>query len=156
MSDNPHEHYRVAGYLAVMSVFGSAVAAAAGVARARGRELPASYALQDLALGALATHKFTRLAAKDGVTTPLRAPFTRFEENAGSAEVNESPRKESAPRHVVGELITCPFCLAPWVATGYVAALTLTPRLARSWAAVFGIVGGADFLQHAYALVRQD
>jgi hypothetical protein len=56
----------------------------------------------------------------------------------------------------VGELVTCPFCLAPWIATGYVATLTFAPRLARAWAAVFAMVGGADFLQHAYAAVRQD
>jgi hypothetical protein len=155
MSDNPHEHYRIAGYLTAMSVFTSLVTGAVAIGRARRQSLPTSYSLQDVALGALATHKFARLAAKDGVTTPVRAPFTTFEENAGSAEVNESPRREPS-RHVVGEMITCPFCLAPWIATGYVATLTLAPRAARAWAAVFGIVGGADFLQHAYAAVRQD
>jgi hypothetical protein len=155
MTDSPHEHYRITGYVTVMSVFGSLVAGAATLGRARGRGLPTSYPVQDLVLGAVATHKFARLVAKDGVTTPFRAPFTRFEENAGSAEVNESPRGEPA-RHVVGELVTCPFCLAPWIATGYVATLTFAPRLARAWAAVFAMVGGADFLQHAYAAVRQD
>lgn len=155
MTDSPHEHDRIAGYLTAMSVFGALTGVVTFVGRARGRELPDSYALPDLALGAIATHKFARLLAKDGVTTPLRAPFTHFEENAGSAEVNESPRREPA-RHVIGELITCPFCLAPWIATGYVATLAISPRLARAWAAVFSIVGGADFLQHAYAHVRED
>jgi hypothetical protein len=70
--------------------------------------------------------------------------------------VQESPKKDTTPQHTIGELITCPFCLAPWIATGYVATLTLAPRWARAWAAVFGIVGGADFLQHAYAHVRTD
>jgi hypothetical protein len=93
--------------------------------------------------------------SKDGVTTPLRAPFTHFEHNTGSAEVHETPRTEPA-RHVVGELLSCPFCLAPWIATGYVATLAVSPRLARAWAAVFGIVGGADFLQQAYGRVRTD
>jgi hypothetical protein len=156
MSDSPHDRHRIAGYLSVMSVFGSAVLGAGLVGRSRGRELPTSYGVQDLALGAIATHKFVRLLSKDGVTTPLRAPFTEFEEEIGSAEVQESPKKESALQHTVGELITCPFCLAPWIATGYVATLALAPRWARAWAAVFGIVGGADFLQHAYARVRTD
>jgi len=155
MTDSPHEHYRLAGYVSVMSVFGSAVAGAALIARARGRELPAAYRWADLALGALATHKFARLVSKDGVTTPIRAPFTEFEGNAGSAEVNESPRPEPA-RHVLGELLTCPFCVTPWIATAYVGGLALSPRLARAWAAVFSIVGGSDFLQHAYAHVRED
>ena len=155
MTDSPHQHERIAGYLSVMSVFAAATGAAAAIGRARGRQLPETYALQDLALGALATHKFARLVSKDGVTTPLRAPFTEFEENAGSGEVNESPRPEPA-RHVLGELLTCPFCVTPWIATGYVATLALAPRLARAWAAVFGIVGASDFLQHAYARVRED
>ena len=154
-TDSPHEHTRLVGYLTTMSVFGSVVVGAAALGRAKGRELPASYAVQDLLLGAVATHKFARLITKDGVTTPLRAPFTEFEENAGSAEVNESPRSEPV-RHVVGELLSCPFCVAPWIATGYVAGLAISPRLARAWAAVFGIVGGSDFLQQAYGRIRED
>jgi hypothetical protein len=155
MADSPHDHERIAGYLSVMSVFGTAVTGAAVIARLRGRRLPVSYSLLDLGLGALATHKFARLVSKDGVTTPLRAPFTEFEENTGSGEVAESPRPEPA-RHVVGELLTCPFCMAPWIATAYVALLALSPSVARAWAAVFGIVAGSDFLQHAYAHVRTD
>src|SRR4051794_3008722 len=155
MTDSPHDHDRITGYLTAMGVFGSLVAGATAVGRARGRDLPTSYRVQDLVMGAVATHKFARLVAKDGVTTPARAPFTRFEGNAGSAEVNESPRREPA-RHVVGELISCPFCLAPWIATGYVATLAISPGLARAWAAVFGIVGGSDFLQQAYDRIRED
>jgi hypothetical protein len=155
MADSPHAHDRQIGYLSVMSVFGTAVAGTVLIGRLRGRSLPDSYALMDLALGAVATHKFARVITKDGVTTPLRAPFTEFEENTGSAEVAESPRSEPV-RHVIGELITCPFCVAPWIASVYVALLTLAPGVARTWAAVFSIVGGSDFLQHAYAHVRTD
>jgi hypothetical protein len=155
MTDSPHQHHRIVGYLTAMSVFGSLVGAAAGIGRIRGDSLPASYGVQDLALGALATHKFARLLTKDGVTTPLRAPFTEFKGNAGSAEVNEEPRHDPA-RHVVGEMLSCPFCMTPWIATGYIATLAMAPRLARAWAAVFGIVGGSDFLQQAYGRVRED
>lgn len=145
----------MAGYLGTLSLYGVTMATAAAVGRARGRTLPPAYDVQDLLLGALATHKFTRLLSKDGVTTPLRAPFTEFEANTGSAEVHETPR-EGHLTHVAGELLTCPFCLAPWVATTYVAGLGLSPRLARAWASVFALVGASDWLQHAYALVRTD
>lgn len=155
MSDSPHDHDRMIGYVSVLSAFGSAVAGAALVGRMRGERLPASYALTDLALGALATHKFARLLTKDGVTTPLRAPFTEFERNTGSGEVAESPRPEPA-RHLIGELITCPFCVTPWIASGYIGLLAVAPPVARAWAALFGIVAGSDFLQHAYAHVRTD
>jgi hypothetical protein len=63
MTDSPHEHYRITGYVTVMSVFGSLVAGAATLGRARGRGLPTSYPVQDLVLGAVATHKFARLVA---------------------------------------------------------------------------------------------
>ena len=111
------------------------------------------YAVLDLVVGGLATHKFARLVAKDGVTTPLRAPFTEFEGEIGSAEVAERPKDEH-PLHTVGELLVCPFCLAPWVSAAYVAGLTLAPRATRAWGATFAIVGASDFLQHAYARVR--
>jgi hypothetical protein len=155
MADSPHDKHRIIGYLGAMSVFGTGVAGSALLARLCGRSLPARYDMQDLVLGAVATHKFARLVAKDGVTTPLRAPFTAFEGEAGSAEVNESPREEPT-RHAIGELLVCPFCLSPWIATVYVAGLTLAPSMARAWAAVFSMVGGADFLQQAYGRVRTD
>jgi len=155
-ADNPHDRHRIAGYLTAMSVFGSATAGAALLGRAKGRELPTSYAVPDLVLGAVAVHKFARLLTKDGVTSPLRAPFTEFEGEAGSAEVNEKPVDGPPVRHLLGEMLSCPFCVTPWITTGYVATLAVSPRLARAWAAVFGIVGASDFLQQAYGRIRED
>ena len=155
MPDSPREPGRIAGYLSMMGLFGSALATSALLGRRRGRALPDDYALADVLMGMAATHKLTRIIAKDGVTTPLRAPFTNFEENAGAAEVNETP-KDGHLRHAGGELLSCPFCLAPWIASAYVATLALNPRLARAWAATFTIVSGSDWLQHAYTHIRAD
>ena len=154
MPDNPRHDSRALGYLSAMGVLGSSFLGAAGLHRLRGSQLPDAYGSHDLLLGALATHKFTRLLAKDSVTTPLRAPFTTYEGAAGSAEVNESPK--DGHLHTVGELLTCPFCLAPWVSSAYVLTLGLSPRVARAWAAVFSIVAASDFLQHGYARVRTE
>jgi hypothetical protein len=155
MSDNPRQDSRLNGYVVALGTFGSGLVASAAAHRVRGTSLPLGYAVADLALGALATHKFTRLLAKDSVTAPLRAPFTEYEGPAGSGEVNERA-KHGHVSHTVGELVTCPFCLSPWVASAYVVGLGLTPRLARTWAAVFTIVAGSDYLQHAYARLRTD
>jgi Protein of unknown function (DUF1360) len=155
MSDNPREDSRVDGYLVAMSLFTAGLAGSAVAHRVRGSRLPLRYSAGDLVLGGLATHKFTRLLAKDAVTTPLRAPFTDYEEPAGSGELNESP-KDGHVAHTVGELITCPFCLAPWVSSAYVMGLGLAPRLARAWAAIFSVVAASDYLQHAYARLRTD
>jgi Protein of unknown function (DUF1360) len=153
VNDNTHD--RIPGYLGAMTAFGTSVALATLAGRAEGRSLPDRYRLSDIALGALATQKFTRLVTKDAITTPIRAPFTEFQEPIGSGEVQDKP-KEGHPLHTVGELLTCPFCMAPWTATAYVAGLALMPRAARAWAAVFSIVGASDTLQHAYARVRTD
>jgi hypothetical protein len=155
MSYSPREPTHVASYLGAMTAFATGVVALVVGGRASGRALPERFEPADLVIGGIATHKFARLIAKDAVTTPLRMPFTEFEENAGSAEVNEVP-KEGHPVHTIGELLSCPFCLAPWISTGYVAALALSPRLARTWAAVFAIVGTSDMLQQAYGRIRTD
>lgn len=143
------------GYAGSLTAFALAVGAAAVAGRATGRGLPERYALPDLALGALATHKFTRLVSKGSVTSPIRAPFTEFEAPAGSAELNEKARGGRV-RHTVGELLTCPFCLGQWVGTGYVAGLGMAPRPARAWAAVFAVTGVADLLHQVYARLRDD
>jgi hypothetical protein len=155
MAETPRAPHRIMGYLTLLSLYGGAVAVAALLGQRRGRETPDRYGVQDLVFGAIATHKFTRLLAKDGVTTPLRAPFTNFEENAGSAEVNESPR-EGHLTHVPGEVLSCPFCLAPWVATAYVAGLALSPGSARAWASTFAVVAGSDWLQQGYSRIRTE
>jgi hypothetical protein len=151
--DTPRRPERMAGYRSALATYAAVTLAAIATARRTGR-VPQRYAWADVALGAVATHKLARILARDGVTTPLRAPFTTFEGAAGSAEVDERPR--DGHLHTVGELVTCPFCLAPWIAATYVAGLALAPGAARAWAATFSVVAGADFLQHAYARVRTD
>ena len=143
------------GYAGSLVAFALAVAGVAAAGRGRGRGLPERYDLSDIALGALATHKFTRLVSKGSVTSPLRAPFTEFEEPAGSAELNERARGGRV-RHTIGELLTCPFCLGQWVGTGYVAGLGLAPRTTRAWAAVFAVTGISDVLHQTYARLRDD
>ena len=136
--------------LAIMATYGAGVAALSVAVRASGRELPDRVSWSDLALVTVATHKLSRLLAKDPVTSPLRAPFTRFAGTSGEAELAEEVRGPG-PRKAVGELVTCPFCLGQWVATGFAFGLVLSPRPTRLAASVFTALTGADFLQLAYA-----
>lgn len=108
----------------------------------------------DIALVAAATFKASRLLTKSTVTSPLRAPFTRFSGVSGPSELHEEIRVDG-PRRALGELLTCPFCLSQWIATSFTAGLLVAPRQARAVAAVFAAVGGADFLQLAYAAAEQ-
>jgi Protein of unknown function (DUF1360) len=142
------------GYALVMAIYAGAAATAAGLARLTGRRLPDRPPVGDLALLAVSTHKISRLLTKDAVTSPLRAPVTRYEGSAGEAELNESPRGTGA-RHAVGELLTCPFCTAVWVAGGLAAGLVFAPRLTRFGMGVASAVAGADFLHLGYDVAKR-
>ncbi|RKS06980.1 uncharacterized protein DUF1360 [Nocardiopsis sp. Huas11] len=143
------------GYAAVVAGYTALVAAGVLAARATGRRgVAANVGPWDLALMGLTTHKFSRLLAKDPVTSPLRALFTRYRGVSGPSELEEEVRDESG-RRAVGELITCPFCTAQWVATGYVFGLAFAPGLTRAAGAVFSAVAVSDWLQLGYARLQQ-
>ena len=151
----PHEHRPLDGYVAAMGAFGALAASLAAAAKVTGRPVPERPATSDVVLISIATHKLSRLIAKDSVTSPLRAPFTRYTAPIGAAEVNEEVRDQgSAVRHAIGELVTCPFCLAMWVATGLTGGLVLAPRLTRLAATALTATAASDFLQMAYSLAK--
>jgi hypothetical protein len=146
----------IGGYLTVMIVYGLVVATATVIAAVTGRVLPVRWRVQDLIVVTLGTHKLSRTLTKDAVTSPLRAPFTRFAGAGGPAEVREEVRQGAGPlRHSLGELLTCPFCLDMWVATAFTIGLTFAPRHTRLVAGTFSVLAGADFLQLGYAMAQQ-
>ncbi|MFC5815955.1 DUF1360 domain-containing protein [Nonomuraea harbinensis] len=140
------EHDRPLGaYARIIGVYGTVVAAAAVAAKLTGRRPPERIGPMDVALMAACTHKLARLLAKDPVTSPIRAPFTRFEGVSGPSELKEEPR------NTVGELVSCPFCIAQWAATGYAIGLVFAPRATRLVGAAMTAVAASDWLQFAYA-----
>ena len=145
----------IGGYLSAMGVYGAGVATLVAVARRRGLRLPDNISPWDVALFGVATHKLSRTLSKDAVTSPLRAPFTAYQGTEAPAELSEEPRKESGVQHAVGELVTCPFCLAQWVATGFVAGSVFAPRATKLAAGTFASVAVSDFLQFVYAKLQQ-
>ncbi|HWD83662.1 MAG TPA: DUF1360 domain-containing protein [Kribbella sp.] len=142
------------GYVVVMAVFAALVGAAGAVGALRGtngrRITP-----YELLLMTAGTHKLTRLVSKDAVTSPLRVPFTRYQEPGGPAEVMEEVREQGELRHAVGELLTCPFCLGVWVATGFSLGFLFAPRTTRIAASALTAVAGSDYLQLIYAYLQQ-
>jgi hypothetical protein len=151
---NAEDERPLKGYALVMAGYASAAGAVALTARLLGRRLPERPAPGDLLLLALATHKLSRLLTKDAVTSPLRAPVTAFEGPAGEAELNERPRGRGA-RHALGELLTCPFCTAVWVASGLAAGLLFAPRLTRFGMGIATAIAGADFLHLGYDAAKR-
>jgi hypothetical protein len=149
----PSDERPLGSFLALMGTYGALVGAGVLGLRRIGVRLPENVGVGDVALIAVATHKLSRLIAKDPVTSPLRAPFVRFAGTSGEAELNEEVRG-TGPQKAIGELVTCPFCVGQWVATGLVFGFLMNPKVTRLVATVFTSLTAADFLQHAYAHVE--
>lgn len=138
-----------APYLAFMSIFGALVSAALLTARRQGRDLPGEVDPGQVLLVGVASHKLSRLLAKDKVTSPLRAPFTELEGKGGPAELEESSRGTGA-RKAIGELLICPYCLGLWVVAAFSVGLLFAPRVTRFVASLFAALTISDFFQIAY------
>lgn len=136
-------------YAATIATYGTVVAGLATLVQRRGG-FPERIDTRDLVLAGVATHKLSRLLSKGTVTSPLRAPFTRFTGVSGPSELEEEARGHGV-QHTVGELITCPFCTSQWVATGFTFGFALAPRATRFAAALLSTVALSDLLQFAYA-----
>lgn len=141
-------------YTAFMAIFAGLFGGGLVAARRGGRELPERIGPSDLALIGAASHKFSRLLAKDKVTSPLRAPFTELEGGGGPAEFEERSRGGGV-RKALGELLICPYCLGLWVVALFSFGLLFAPRLTRFVASVFAALTISDFLQIAYKAAEE-
>jgi len=137
-----------------MSVYAGLVTAAAAAVKASGRTLPDRIPLGDAVLLTVATFRLSRRIAKDPVTSPLRAPFTAYQGTSGHAEVSEEVREHGGAKHAIGELLTCPFCLAQWVGTAFVLGYATAPRATRLAALTMTTVAGSDVLQFVYDAIQ--
>ena len=139
------------GYLTTIGVF-STITLAAGTISARKQTDPLT--LGELLLVGAATHKLARVVAKDAVASPIRAPFTRYTGPGGPGEVTEEVRGRGL-RHSTGELLTCPFCLSPWIATGLITGRAVAPGLTRHLTYVFTAAAISDLLQFGRTALEQ-
>ena len=144
----------LAEYSALLAFYIASVAVLTGAAIEQKR-LPRRFSLLDLALLGIATHKLSRIVAKDRITSILRAPFVSFIRSAGGGEVEEEPRGRGIQRGI-GQLISCPYCMAPWCATALAFGLVFAPRATRFFAGILASVAMSDFLQRAYLKMKQE
>jgi len=132
-------------YAALTGVFGGVLAGFLLLARKR---LPEKVGFADVARIGLASYKLGRLVAKDEVTSWVRAPVTRDEET-------QEPKPRGMER-ALGELVTCPYCVGVWIASGLSYALVLFPRQTRLVTTIFGAQAVADFLNAAFIRLHED
>jgi hypothetical protein len=146
---SPTVRQPLAGYMVACGAYLSFVGAASLLALRRApKPIPVPSAA-DVVLLAIATHKASRLVAKDAVTSFLRAPLTRFERPAGDAEVQENVRTKGELR-ALGEVLSCPFCLDVWFGTLSAFGLLFAPVFTRWAASVLSAAAGADYLNLVY------
>lgn len=137
-------------YAGLIALYGIAFGAFVGLTETGRLKLPEHISVADILLIGIATHKLARIAALDEVTSPIRAPFAAYagEGNAPS-ELSEHPRGKGV-QQAIGTLLTCPYCLAPWIGVAALAGLKMAPKLTRTVAALFAITAISDWLNTAY------
>ncbi len=146
---SPDQERPLGGYYVLVGSFLSLGAAFAAWFRRSDRELPDRVAAVDLALIAAATRTTARLVTKSRALSAVRAPFTRFQEDSGPGEVEESARGHGL-RLAIGELLVCPHCLGMWLAAAFTGGLLVAPRATRWVATVLSALFVSELLQIAY------
>jgi Protein of unknown function (DUF1360) len=144
----------LAEYAAMLAFYIASVAILAGIASRQSR-LPRRFGLLDFALLGVATHKLSRLVAKDRITGIIRAPFVTYVRSAGAGEVEEEPRGRGIQRGI-GTLVSCPYCMGPWSATALAFGFLFAPRVTRFFAGILSSVAMSDFLHRAYLAAKKD
>lgn len=146
----PEQEHRPIGAYGVLTVAFSATFGASMLAAYRhAGGFPERVSAGDIALMGMATHKVTRLLAKDRVTSFLRAPFTEYQDRAGHGELEEKARGRGL-QLATGELLICPYCLAQWVVGAFAVGTVAAPRLTRVLSAMWTAEAISDFAQLAY------
>jgi len=147
----PNDQVPLAGYTASMLTFAAGLGGVLVWMTRKKAPLPT---LLDVGLLGVATHKLSRIVSKDFVTAPIRAPFTRRQAAEGAGEVHDEPRGGGFQR-AVGYLLTCPYCLGPWIATGLSAFLVGHPQQTRFVTRVLSAVTVSDFLHLSYSRLNE-
>src|SRR4051794_27459479 len=141
-------------YAALVTIFNGVMATALLARKCSKEPLPERVEPKDLLLFAMATQKLSRVITKDKVTTALRAPFTEVEGKGGAGELEERPKGKGLQR-AIGELLTCPFCIGTWIASGFIYGSIFSPRVTRTVASIFAVSGVSDFLQQLYVKAQE-
>jgi hypothetical protein len=107
---------------------------------------------RELFIFSLAVFHLSRTISKGWITIPLRAPFAQYEEpSVLPSEVHEKPRGKGV-RRVLGELLTCPFCLGTWVGLGLGYGWVFAPRATRLITTISATAALSNFLHLTYTM----
>ena len=144
----------LAGHAALIGIYTAGITGFSLYLRRTGRRWPTRVEPSDVALLGVATFKLSRLLSRASVTGVVRAPFTRRKGRLKGPEVQDVPRGRGL-RRSVGELFTCPFCIAQWIGTALTGAYVISPDATRTAAAALSAVALADVLQYGHTALQQ-
>ena len=108
--------------------------------------LPERMRATDLVLLALSSYKLSRVITKEDVTAFVRAPVTEDAEG-------QRPKPRGMAR-VLGELVTCPYCIGLWTTSALACAQVVFPRETRFFTSIFGTYAVTDFLHAAFVRLK--
>jgi hypothetical protein len=147
------EEQLLAEYAMILTFYLASLATLTGIALEQGR-LPKKFTFADIVLFGIATHKLSRIITKDRITSIVRAPFVNYIRSTGSGEVEEEPRGRGIQRGI-GQLLSCPYCMAPWCATAFAFGFIFAPRVSRFFAGILAGVTTSDFLHRAFLAAKE-
>ena len=108
--------------------------------------IPERIPFGDVVRVALSSYKISRVVAKEEVTAFVRAPVTEDPDA-------QKPKREGVAR-VLGEMVTCPYCIGLWIASTLSYGLVVFPRETRFATTIFGSYALADFLHAGFTRLR--
>ena len=133
------------GRLLKLTLIGTFFASVLAVGRER-RQAPLG--MRDLLLVGLASHRIGRMMAFERVAEPLRAPFTATVPDDSGVDETVVARGHGL-RWVLGELLSCPTCVATWSALALTIGRSLVPGPTQMLVNVLAIVGVAELTTNA-------
>jgi Protein of unknown function (DUF1360) len=139
---SPYSAYRI-----LSGVFYAGVIGLAGATTLL-RRFMAPLAPADLFTLGLAAHEIAVIVTEERVTLPLRSPFTTQADHGRDGGHESVPRGQGMQR-ALGELLTCPHCVAPWIALGLMAGHVVAPLPTRAITTLFTTVALAGAFHHA-------
>ena len=136
------DRYGVEGRLLKLTLIGTFLTSIGLTGTTRGRDLPRIGPFELLLLG-LASYRIGRMIAFERVAQPLREPFTATVPDESGADETVVARGRGV-RWVIGELMSCPTCVATWAALVLYVGLALVPGPTRMLVNVLAAVGVAE------------
>lgn len=110
--------------------------------------LPDTISVLDLVLIGLATARLTDIISTDEAMKWLREPFVRMERTEiADREVEVRVGRGDGWRRVIGEMLSCPWCVCVWVAAGLSYVYFLFPSMTWLFILVMAVAQVGSLLQ---------